>query len=564
MGTKKYKCVGLIIRDRSLSAVEVETGKGGPNITNYSKILLEEGIVANGCIILNKESFQEAVKKLLVNGVGGPIKTNNILISLPEEKIFSHEVEIPRERINDVDFIKEAAKDLIPIELNKAVFDYKIVSENKDCKTLALNFVATQENIASTITNSLKEIKLDVIGMNVDINCIVKSFENAINQAEGDFLLINLNIERDILAVHSEKKGLTQLICKADKKEMIDQIKALIGLSTNDAVQEFLIKLKRGEILNEEQKTSLRNSLTEYVEKLSIKIRQVISAAESKEPVEIHTIYLTGILSGLPGIEDKVHELLPEIVVKKGVQYSEIPLEIEEDAFQGIGLCLGNTGEGNKSCFNLLPQHRKDEINLAKISPKLKILSVMLATLLMIFNLQIGLKTARNYLSYRITSQEVQIYNEQALNPYITQIARIKQQKKQSEEQILSLLNDALPISSIMSHLNSYNTNGVTMINITYNESSAFNTSDISVRARTKNRNETEKFVADLEESLLYSAVDSPLSNLVGKGERFISVGLTVDKESIIAAYKTKFEEAIKASAVEKEEEITNEETNND
>jgi len=561
MGTKKFKCVGLIIRDRSLSAVEVESNKNGPTITNYSKILLEEGIVANGCVILNKESFQEAIKKLMVDGIGGPMKTNDVLISLPEEKVFSHEVEIPKERINDVDFIKGAAKDFIPIELNKAVFDYKIACANRDDKTITLDFVATQDTIAQSITKALEDVRLNVIGMNVDINCFVRSFGNEINQTEGDFLLIGLNIERDIFAVSSEKEGVTKLICKADKTEMIDKIKALFSLSTTDEVQQFLVKLKQGEGLSEEQKVGLKNSFKEYLENLSAKIKQVITAAESKEPVEIHTIYLTGILSGLPGIEETIASLLPEITIKKSVQYTDIPAEIEEDALQGIGLCLGNSVGGNKSCFNLLPQNRKDEINLAKVSPKLKTLSVILAALLMIFNIQMGLKTAKSYLSYRISSQEVAIYNEQALNPYVTQIARIKQQKKQNEEQILSLINDALPVSNIISHLDSHNKNGVTMVNITYNEAPTLNTSDLSVRARTANRNETEKFIKSLEESPLYTAIESPLSNLVGKGERFISVGLSVDKESIIEAYKAQFESAMQDSDSPNES-ITNDEDN--
>lgn len=563
MGKKKFKCVGLIIKDRSLAAVEVENNKNGPSITNYSKILLEEGIVANGCIILNKESFQEAVKKLLSNGVGGPIKTDEILISLPEERVFSHEIEIPREKVNDADFIKVAARDFIPIELNKAVFDYNVIGENTEAKTLNVNFIATQNSIAESIMKALKEIRLNVVRLNVDINCFVRSFHNSLNQGEGDFLVVNLNIEQDFFAINSEKDGITKLICKADKKEMIDKIKALHNLSTTSEVEELLIKFRKGEGLTEEQRTELKVSFREYLERLKTKIRQLVSAAEAKSEVEIHNIYLTGIFSGLPGVEESVAELLPDIPIKKGVTYTEVPVEIEEDALQGIGLCLGNTLEKDKGCYNLIPQNKKDELNLARVSPKIKILSMVLSLLLIVFSIQIGLKAARNYLDYKITSQEVSIYNEQALNPYVTQVARIKQQKKQNESQILSLLNDALPVSILMSDLNVYNTNGLTMVNITFNDNPALNTSDISVRAKTSNRDETEKFIASLEESPLYSEVDSPLSNLVGKGERFISVGLTVDKEVIIESYRAQFEAAQEsAKTPSNPQEVTPEENN--
>lgn len=152
MKNNKHKCVGLIIKDQSLSVVKVEIENDKPNVTNYSKILLEEGIIVNGCIILNKEGFKTAVKKLLASGVGGAIKTKNLLVAIPEEKVFSHSIIIPKDKINDTDFIKEAAKDFIPIELNRAVFDYKIIHEDTNNKTLTLSFVAIQNSIAEPIS----------------------------------------------------------------------------------------------------------------------------------------------------------------------------------------------------------------------------------------------------------------------------------------------------------------------------------------------------------------------------------------------------------------------------
>ena len=184
MTIKNHKCVGLIIKNRSLSVVEVESKNGIPVVTNYSKILLEEGIVENDCIILNKEGFQEAVKKLLADGVGGPISTSTLHVSLPEEKIFSHQITIFKEKVDDVEYIKEVAGDFIPIELSQAVFDYKAVHEDPSGKTVTINFVATQDRIIQPILETLKEIGLEVTTINVDIYCLIKSFHNSLNQGE--------------------------------------------------------------------------------------------------------------------------------------------------------------------------------------------------------------------------------------------------------------------------------------------------------------------------------------------------------------------------------------------
>jgi Tfp pilus assembly PilM family ATPase len=538
MINKKTKCVGLIIKDQSLSAVEVENGKNGPVVTNYSKILLEEGIVENGCIILNKEGFQEGISKLLANAVGGPINTDSILVSVPEEKIFSHQIEISKEKLKDVECVKEAARDFIPIELNRAVFDYRIAHENPEQKTVTLNFVATQNSVAEPIIEALKEIKIDVTEMNVDINCIIKSFHNSLNQSEGAFLVANMKLERDLLAINSADDSISKIISKGERGEITEKLKALLNLSSNEEVQQLLLGIRQGTELSEEQKTSIKNSFKPYLDDLANKVRKLVSAAQTDKSLEIKVIYLTGILSALPGVEETIANLLPGVPVKKTVQYTEIPPEIEGDALEGIGLCIDGLLPNDKNNFNLLPQAKKDEINISAITPKLQIVSTILAMLFMALTIVTGIQTAKSYLTYKISSQEVVILNQQALNPYATQIAKIKQQMKQDNAQILSLLNDAVPVSLIIQDLDSYNRNGVTMVNISYNDMISGPSSDISLRAKTVNRNETEKFVAQLEEDQFYSEVESPLSNLVGKGERFVNIGLIADKADVIEAFE--------------------------
>ncbi|MBU0705813.1 hypothetical protein KJ662_03060, partial [Patescibacteria group bacterium] len=518
--------------------VEVETGNHVPKITNYAKILLEEGVVEYGCIILNKEGFKEAVTKLLASGVNGPINTSNILVSLPEEKVFSHRITIPKEKIKDSGYIKETAKDFIPIELDQAVFDYKAVYEDSSGKNLILNFVAAQKSVAEPLIAILKEIQLNVIEINVNINCLIKSFHNSLNQGEGAFLLVNLELERDLLAINSVNDNITKIVSGGKREEITNKLKTLLSLPSNEEVQQWLIKVKKGEAVTEDQKTNIKNSFKPYLDDLSDKIHQLMMATQAQEPIEIKTIYLTGMLSALPGVEEVISNLLPEIPIKKTVQFAEIPAEMEGDILEGIGLCINGSLPNDKNNFNLLPETKKEEINLAKISPKLKIFSAILASLLMALTIMAGINTARSYLNYRISSQEVAILNTQALNPYTTQIAKARKEMEQSNSQILSLVADSIPASYIMQDLNAYNRNGVTMVNINYIDHTSGETSTVNLRAKTITRQETEKFVAELENSKLYLNVESPLSNLVGKGERFISINLTVDKTSVNQAFE--------------------------
>ncbi|MFH0838351.1 MAG: pilus assembly protein PilM [Patescibacteria group bacterium] len=535
---KRQKNVGLIIKDHSISVVEVEVGNHTPKITNYAKILLEEGVVEYGCIILNKEGFKEAVTKLLASGINGPINTGYILVALPEEKVFSHRITIPKEKIKDSDYIKEAAKDFIPIELDQAVSDYKAVYEDPSGKNMILNFVAAQKSVAEPLIEVLKEINLQVIEINVNINCLIKSFHNSLNQGEGAFLLVNLELERDLLAINSVNDNITKIVSGGKREEITDKLKTLLSLPSNEEVQQWLISVKKGEAVTEDQKTNIKDYFRSYIDDLPNKIHQLILATQAQEPLEIKTIYLTGTLSALPGVEEAISGILPEIPIKKTVQFAEIPPEMEWELLEGIGLCINGTLPNDKNNFNLLPETNKEEINLAKISPQLKIFSAILVLLLMAMTVTAGISTARSYLNYKISSQEVTILNTQALNPYTVQIAKTKKEMEQSNSQILSLIADSVPASYIMRDLNAYNRNGVAMVNINYIDNTSGETSTINLRAKTINRQETEQVVSELENSRLYLNVESPLSNLVGKGERFISIKLIVDKASVTQAFE--------------------------
>lgn len=554
MSKDKIKNVGLIMSSNSITAVEVKSGKKTPLVTNYSKVLLEEGIIEDGCIILNAEAFQEAVKKLLKGGVGGPMNAREVLVAIPEEKIFSHEVTIPKERIKDIDFIMDEARDFIPIDLSEATYDYKLARENAEEKTATLNFVAVQTSIVEPIIDALKKIHLDVTGIGIDINCLIRSFDNSLNNNDSDIVLLNMSMERDLIAVNTKSSHIHKMILKGNRRDQIEKIKALFNLPSTKEVGELLLQTKKGEGLSEAQKEDVKRTLAMYLEELGSKINQLVSIAGQYELVEIKIIYLTGIFSGLPGISEMVQAAFPEAEIKTKLDYVEIPDEIENDALEGIGLCIKEAINDQKNNFNLLPETKKVELSIAKLTPKLKIYSIIATVLFIALCGKLGMDSAKNYLNYKITSREVVITNEQTLNPYIADIAQRKEQTQKAQSQILSVIQDSLPVSSIIEEIEKYNKNGVTLVNLKYSDLSAEGTAQISMRAKVVSRAETEKFVKDLETQDLYSLVVSPLSNLLDRGERFVNLTLMLDKAYIIANLANA-EEELRASAPEQEAE---------
>lgn len=125
----------------------------------------------------------------------------------------------------------------------------------------------------------------------------------------------------------------------------------------------------------------------------------------------------------------------------------------------------------------------------------------------------------------------------------MTNIAKTRKQLEQAQNQILSIINDSIPVSTIIKDLDVYNKNGVTLVNLRYSDPEAEDSSQVTLRAKTISRIETENFVDDLEKTDLYSLVVSPLSNLVGKGERFVNLTLIINKDNVIKVFNEEITE---------------------
>ena len=153
-----------------------------------------------------------------------------------------------------------------------------------------------------------------------------------------------------------------------------------------------------------------------------------------------------------------------------------------------------------------------------------------------------GIFTSKAYLSYKVSSQEAAFLSEKTMNPYLRGAAQEIQQETQLANQITSILNSSVPGSKAMEIFDYYNTNGITLVNVICN----INTNkevEIRMRAKAASRFETEKIIIEFENNPYFTKIISPLSNLVGKGERFINIDLKLNTKEIISAYKQTKEE---------------------
>lgn len=494
---------GLDITNSALTAVELELQKGKPVVTNYSRVELEPGIVEEDSIILNSEAFKEALLKLLSEGNKGPIKSKNVIISIPEEKTFSHYLSVPVEQSHHEKEILENAKDFVPIDLSEATVDYRRLESGSTEKEVKFDFVAVQKSIAESLINVLEEAGLKVVAVDVMKNSLARACHN-------------------------------KFLSQPDKKETN---KAIMLIDINHEKTNFIIH-------NSSSYTSSLNlggsALKESIEPLIKKAQDFYQMAKNQEPLEINTIYILGPYLQLPGLSEALKKIFPAANITNKLEYVQVGEETEKFYVNAIGLALRAVlPQAHKEEINLLPKTKKEELFAMELTPILRnsLLTACLAlAVLMIFT---GVTKSKSYFDYMATSQEVELTIEKIKNPYLNQTVQVTQQKVQFENQINSLLKDALPTSWLIQKIDAYNLNGIALVNVTYHID-LDGEMNIHIRAKTVSRSETEKFILKLEKDPYFSEVVSPLSNLVNRGERFIQIDLVLNKEKVLEDFFTK------------------------
>ena len=508
MSAKKKNIFGLTIRNLSLIAIEIEASKNKAKVVNYSKVNLEPLVVADNCNIMKPEKFKEALRKLLTEAKKGPIKTKSVIISIPEEKTFSHQVEIPKENENDEKSIKRIARDYVPIELNEAIVDYYTVKNySQDKSIMNLNFVAVQKNIILPLIETLKEAGLEVLGVDIDRNSLIRFCNNNLHPNKGDFMVVNIGPEASMLSI--------------------------LGPSGTP----YTIEMKAGMDI-----MMMQTSDTMTLVQKGVKLKKIV---ENQEPLELKTIYLMGTHPNMGEIKGNFKAELPGVEVLDEPDYIIKDKEVNWEYTETIGLALKSiTTEAAGGEINLVTADIKEKLEARRMEPVLKRYFFIIYILIVGGALFSSVMVVENYLNYKISAQEIEVYADKASNPYLTETARATNERLQMQQQIETILADQISIIDLIEKFEEYNTENVKMQSMNYSMD-MYNNHTIKFQAKVIDRESTEELLTKLDEDYYFKDINSPLENLTKKGERTVNIDMTLDMNSIMAAENPPEEEII-------------------
>lgn len=531
--------IGLDIRNSSLTAVELSYTKKGLKVVNFARIDLEPDIVEENSIVINAEAFKEAVKNLLLQGYAGPFTSHNVIISIPEEKTFSHNFCIPALNIEDQEFIVQEAKDYIPIELSEAAVDFRKVGKCEKEGEIRVQFVAAHKNVIESMIQMLSEIGLKVIFVDIDKNSLLRACSNHFRPSEGGYMVLDINSEFASFSMGGEKGASFSQNSLIGGDIIIAEVKKALKLGTLSETATAIKTVTEKPEENEQIKSTMIHAVGTAFKPLGDRISEMVQIARVQEAVELKTIFVVGEYAKLPGIAEKLGELFPEVKVQSSFEYIRLDEHTESHYPMAIGLALrAILPEEPINEINLLPKSKKEELYNRLLIPVITKTLFAVFTSMAILTLFTGFLAARNFVNLKVSDREVEISEEKSQSPFLHSAAQQNQEKAMLASQMSALLADAIPGGYFMKEVDTFGTQGIELVSASYKLNTDYSGS-MRIRAKTNSRESTENFIRKLEENPHFKEVISPLSNLTGKGERFINIDLTIDFETLSDDYRT-------------------------
>jgi Tfp pilus assembly PilM family ATPase len=514
-------------------------GKQGFQVVNYSRVELEPEVVEEDSFIVNPEAFKEALAKLLKNGKNGPITSRNVIVSLPEEKTFSHQVSFPGDTSPGEAEILATARNYIPIELGDAVVDYKRLEGVSEDRHVTYSVVAAQKNLVESLLVNLGEAGLSVLAVDVSKDSLFRCSHSVSSrgrkESEGQDMMV-VSVERDATFFNIRKaSGETYTVnSPIGGQKLVEGIKRGLGILTYSEAQQLLCDSEKPDTPKfGDVKESLRVELGQLAQK-ALELKHIV---ESQTLLKLGWIHVVGTYPCIPGLSEAIQAAFPEVQVELGISGLGVP-EQSCDYAKAIGLALrAIVPSAHQKGVNLLPRSRKEELDFSEWRPVIARALGVVTVALSVLAGSLGYSMGSGYLGVRIANQELMVSKEKIENPYLNKLAQASQQKSRLEGEMLTILKDSLPLSLLMSKIDSYNADGIGLVNVNYYLDSA-KASVLRLRGKSSSRELTEQFVLALQKEPYFSDIISPLSNLVGKGERFINMDMNVESGVIIADYE--------------------------
>lgn len=200
--------IGLDISDVSMEAVILDPKRKAWQVYSYARFRLSPGVIENGQI-LQPDKLKEDLKKMFTLGIPHPLRSNSVLLSLPDARVFTKLLDLPK-NLKKRDLILAAenkAAEYIPEEKENLLSVAKILSPQNGQNEVF--YAAAPKGLVMEWAKVMESLGLDIIGLTMESISSFAGLEDSLKKEET--LLLDIG-SRHTNAVIFDAEGIRDSI----------------------------------------------------------------------------------------------------------------------------------------------------------------------------------------------------------------------------------------------------------------------------------------------------------------------------------------------------------------
>ncbi len=338
---KHKDVVGIDIGTRSLKCVQLRRMGKKITVVGFGQMAVPENFIIEG-IVAESEKLAELTKNFMQKEIKGKITAKRVYASLPESKIFTRTISLPRTGDKKIDeAVSWEASQTIPMAMSDLYLDWQLIGpSHEDPKLDEVLYAAAPKAIVNSYVQLYSLLGLEITGIETSLTAIIRAI-GAKGKAKEAALIIDIGGQTTNLAIFDNAIRVTGSTLIGGE-QLTYRIAQALGVSEIDAE-----KIKRQKATSEIAKTkqALEGSVSEIAKEATSMINYY--EEKSRQKIKITRVLLCGGSASLPSLSEVLGEKLaiPTEVVNSienlvFTKNCEIPAEEIPTYINAIGLAM--------------------------------------------------------------------------------------------------------------------------------------------------------------------------------------------------------------------------------
>ena len=198
---KHKDVVGIDIGTRTLKCVQLKKNGHKTTVVGYGQMDIPENYITEG-VIAEPEKLAQQIKDFIDQKIIGKITAKRVYASLPESKVFTRTISLPRSSEKDVaEAVNWDASQTVPMAMSDLYVDWQVIdNENNDSDLFEVLYAAAPKAIVNSYVQLYGLLGMEISGIETTLTSITRAI-STYKKIKETFLVIDIGSKTTNLAV---------------------------------------------------------------------------------------------------------------------------------------------------------------------------------------------------------------------------------------------------------------------------------------------------------------------------------------------------------------------------